>query len=613
MNSFIRLLKYIKPYKGLALTNLIFNILAIIFSVVSLTMVIPFLRLLFGTQELINTPPQFSWNVNVFIDYFHYYLSQIIVTYGKSEALLFICILVTALFLLKNLFRYTALHALVPIRVGVVRDIRYQVYNKLLHLPLLYFSEKQKGNLIARMTTDVQEVEWSVMSSIEVIFKDPFNILFFLIAMLIMSPELTLFVIILLPITGLIIGKIGNSLKKYSIIGQQKMGEIISVIDETLGGLRIIKAFTAEQVELEKFKQENDKHGHFLTKIYRKRELSSPLTEFLGALVLVVVMWFGGKLVLTNQGGLDAAVFIAFIAIFSQIIPPAKSISTAFYNIQKGLASLYRIEEILLTENKIKEADNPISVRNFNDEIRYQKVSFSYNTNKNGTQDFVLKNINISIKKGETVALVGPSGSGKSTLIDLIPRFFDPIDGEIFIDNIPIKSARINDLRNLMGIVTQEPILFNDTIYNNIAFGKRNATEEEVINAAKIANAHDFIQETENNYQTNIGDRGCKLSGGQRQRIAIARAILKNPPILILDEATSSLDTESEKLVQDALHNLMKNRTSIVIAHRLSTIQHADRIIVIENGEIIEEGIHSELINFKGTYKKLYELQSFYA
>ena len=608
MNFFNKILNLIKPYWFNGLLNAVFNILAVIFSVVSLTMVIPFLRLLFGTEELVDKAPQLGLSVDSLIDYFYYYLSKIIIEHGRYDALFFICVLVTVLFFLKNLCRYMALHVLAVVRNKAVRDIRNEIYKKMLSLPLGYFSNEKKGDLTARMTSDVQEIEWSVMSSLEVAFRDPVAIILFLFAMLLMSPELTLFVLILLPITGFIIGKVGNSLRKYAELGQSKMGDIISIIDETLSGMRIIKAFNAEEMVLNKFKGESNKHSNFLISMYRKKDLSSPLTEFLGAVVLVMVMWFGGKIVLSDSDGIDAAMFIGFIALFSQIIPPAKSFATAYYHIKKGMASMQRIEEVLQVESNIKDKPDAIEIKGFSDKIEYRGTSFVYDSEN--TQP-VLRNINFELKKGETVALVGPSGGGKSTLADLIPRYYDPTEGDVLIDGVSLRDCKLKSLRALMGIVTQESILFNDSIYNNIAFGKPDASKEEIEEAAKIANAHNFILEFDNGYETNIGDRGGKLSGGQRQRLSIARAILKNPAILILDEATSSLDTESEMLVQEAINKLMENRTSLVIAHRLSTIQHADRIVVIDNGEIVEEGKHEELLNKNGLYRKLHDMQTF--
>jgi len=600
----MRIFKYALPYWRYASLNIVFNILSVLFSLGSLAMVIPFLRLLFGKQDLVLVKPD-SFSMSSIYDYFNYYVSRIIIDYGKVEALIFICILVIILIFLKNFFRYMGMYYLAPVRNGVVKDLRNDLYLKILILPLSYFTEQKKGDIMARMTNDVQEVEWSIMSSLEMIFRDPLNIVIFLIVLLVMSPQLTLFVLVLLPLTALLIGRIGKSLKRSSDKVQKRMGIILSMIEETISGLRIIKAFNAIDYSEEKFKDVNDNYTKMMIKVYRKRDLANPLSEFLGVLVGVVIIWFGGKFVLGKNPSITADVFITYVVIFSQIIPPVKSFVTAFYNIQKGAASADRIQYVLDAEEVIEEKADARTIKEFANEIVYNNVSFTYE------KEQVLSNVQLTIKKGKTIALVGPSGGGKSTMVDLLPRFYDCTKGEIKIDGIPIKDLVISDLRGLMGIVTQESILFNDTVFNNIAFGLKNVKEEDVIEAARIANAHEFIIEMENGYHTFIGDRGSKLSGGQRQRLSIARAILKNPPVLILDEATSSLDTESERLVQDALENLMKNRTSIVIAHRLSTIQHADEIIVLQKGEIVERGKHADLLAQNGMYKKLCDMQSF--
>jgi subfamily B ATP-binding cassette protein MsbA len=479
------------------------------------------------------------------------------------------------------------------------------LHKKMISLPLPFFTEKRKGDLTARLTSDLVEIEWSIMSSLEMIFKDPLNIIIYLLTLIAISSQLTLFVIILFPITGIIIGVIGKSLKKSSKKGQSKMGDLLAIIDENIAGLRIIKAFDVESYINKKFEKESANYKSVMTRLLRKKDLSSPMSEFLSTIVMVIVMWFGGQLVLSGNAGLSAEEFIGYILIFSQIIPPAKSLTSSYYHIQKGSAAAERIYEILDTENEITDIENPKHIKILNNNIEFKNLTFKYANTK------VLNDINFSIKKGKMIALVGESGSGKSTLADLLARFYDVDKGEILIDNTNLKEISIADLKSLMGIVSQESILFNDTIYNNIRLGKINATEDEIIAAAKVANAHHFILETENGYNTNIGDRGNKLSGGQKQRLSIARAILKSPEILILDEATSSLDTESEKLVQEALENLMRSRTSLVIAHRLSTIKNADEIIVLDKGKIIERGSHKELINKSGHYKKLSDLQSF--
>ncbi len=605
MKKFKKILAYAAPYKGYVLLNIIFNIFAVIFELLSLLLFIPFLSLIFGTMQPVLHKPQFAFTKEYLEDLFTYYLSQQIDGSDKTGALILVCILVAALFFLKNLFRYLALYFISTLRNGVVRDIRQKVYAKILSLPLAFFSNERKGDIIASLTNDVQEIEWSILTGIEMVFREPIAIILSLSVMIMISPSLTLFAFILLPVSGFIIGKIGKSLRRTSTKGQNKMGELLSFIEETIGGLRIIKAFTAEDFIFRKFKTLNNDYKNLLLKMSRKRDLASPVSEFLGALVMVALVWYGGKLILNGQGELSGQEFIGYIIIFSRLFPPVKGITSAYSNLQRGAASADRISEILRAENTIREPAQPKTIDTFSDKIEYQNVSFAYESEN------VLNNINFTLNKGKTIALVGESGGGKSTIADLLPRFYDVSQGKITLDGIDIRELSIKNLRQFMGIVTQESILFNDTIFNNIAFGNEQATEEEVVRAAKIANAHEFIMQMPNGYQTNIGDRGNKLSGGQRQRISIARAILKNPPVLILDEATSALDTESEKLVQEALNKLMKNRTSLVIAHRLSTIQHADEILVLQKGKIVERGTHQELLSRQGVYKKLHDLQSF--
>ncbi len=568
-------------------------------------MVVPFLGILFETQEKVYNPPPLSVNATAIKDNFYALISSIIDEKGKVEALLFICILVLITFFFRNLFRYLSLYFLTPIRNGVVHDLRMDLHRKIISLPLPFFTEKRKGDLTARLTSDLVEIEWSIMSSLEMIFKDPLSIIIYLATLIFMSPQLTIFVIILFPITGLIIGFIGKSLQKSSDKGQAKMGSLLSIIDENISGLKIIKAFNAETHINSNFEKESNSYKGIMNSLLRKKDLSSPMSEFLSTIVLVVVMWFGGQLVLGENSILSAQEFIGYILIFSQIIPPAKTLTTSYYYIQKGSASAKRVYEILDAENEITDTENAKQIKLLNNQIDFKNLSFSYEKQQ------VLKDINFTISKGKMIALVGQSGSGKSTLVDLLARFYDTNQGEILIDNNNIKEIALQDLRALMGIVSQESILFNDTIFNNIRLGNITASKQEVIEAAKIANAHGFILETENGYSTNIGDRGDKLSGGQKQRLSIARAILKNPEILILDEATSALDTESERLVQEALDKLMYSRTSLVIAHRLSTIQNADEILVLDKGRIIERGTHQQLIAQNGHYKKLSNLQSF--
>ncbi len=568
-------------------------------------MIIPFLRVLFGQEQVVTVKPDFSLSGNTFNEFVNYYLGQVIDIYGKKEALLIVSGFVIVMILLKNIFFYFSKFVMVPVRNGVIRDLRNQIYKKITELQFSYFSEERKGDIMSKMTNDLKEIEWTIMTSVEMLIRNPLTIIVYLITLIIMSPQLTLFVLILIPISGLIIGTIGRSLKKTSRKAQDQMGILLSNIEETLSGLRIVKAFTAENFVFKKFTEHNEDYNKTMNKVYRKNYLASPMSEFLGVLMITGIMYYGGSLVLNNESALSPEAFIGYIAVFSQIINPAKAFSTAIYNVQKGAASIDRINIILIAENTVTEKRDAISIKEFTKEIEFSNVSFAYENT------FVLKNINLKIEKGQTIALVGQSGSGKSTLVDLIPRFYDVSEGEIKIDGINIKDLKISDLRNLMGNVNQDPILFNDSIRNNIAFGTEDVSDEKIIEAAKIANAHDFIMQTENGYDTNIGDSGTKLSGGQRQRLSIARAVLKNPPIMILDEATSSLDTESEKAVQEALDHLMQNRTSIVIAHRLSTIKNADLICVMHKGEIIERGKHDELIQLNGNYKKLYDLQIF--
>ncbi|MEE4196376.1 MAG: ABC transporter ATP-binding protein [Bacteroidales bacterium] len=605
MKGYRKILEYIFPYWGKGLTSILFALLATVFSLFSFTGVIPFLGILFKNQPIIENPVAWEFNSEALMHNFNYYLSQIILTQGERVALLTVSIMVIVFVLLKTSMQYASNYVMAPLRNGVVRDIRNRLNQKILSLQLSYFTEERKGDIISRMTSDVQEVETSVVRSLNNAIKAPITIIIYLIVLFTTSPFLTLFVLLLLPITGGVIGRIGKSLRRKSEKGQSQLGLILSYIEETLFGLRIIKAFNTEDKIHQRFVQENNSYTRLMNRIWRRKDLAGPFSEFMATAVIVVIMWYGGSMVLNNDAAMSPQTFIFYLVVFSQIITPSKDLSTVYYNVQRGLASLDRIEVILDANIKIIEKTAAKAITEFKSSIDYQKVSFKY------IDDYVLKDINLTIKKGQTIALVGQSGSGKSTLVDLLPRFYDIKEGEIKIDGINIQDLKILDLRNLMGIVSQESILFNDTIYNNIAFGMETASEEDITEAAKVANAHEFILQTENGYQTNIGDRGSKLSGGQRQRISIARAVLKNPPIMILDEATSSLDTESEKLVQDALFKLMKNRTSIVIAHRLSTVRNADEICVLQEGKIVERGKHDELIELKGVYKKLHDLQSF--
>lgn len=606
MKDFFKLLqRFIPPYKGKLIWNFIFNLLSAVFGAFSFVLLIPSLQILFGTKELITQKPVLSLSIESLTNYGDYLISKVVINYSAERALIFIGLFIVITVFLKVGFYYLANFMIVIIRNGVVRDIRSKIYRKVLKLQLGFFSDERKGDIMARLTGDVTEVENSVMNSLDMMIKNPIIIFISVTVMVYMSWSLTLFVFVMFPIAGYIIGRIGKSLKKESRKGQNKMGEILSIIEEDLSGLRIIKAFNAENKMTERFETENTNYYKIMNQLMWRRFLAHPASEFLGTAVIIVVLWYGGKLILNDQSSLDAATFIGYLVFFYNIINPAKAFSTALYSVEKGLASMERIDKILNTETLIKEKPNAKTISGFQDKIVYKNVSFSYNTTP------VLKNVTLEINKGQTVALVGRSGSGKTTLVDLLPRFWDVSAGKITIDNMDLRDLKLRDLRNLIGYVNQEPILFNESFFNNIAFGVEKASEKEVIEAAKIANAHDFIMDSENGYYTTIGDRGDKLSGGQRQRLSIARAVLNNPPILVLDEATSSLDTESERLVQDALEKLMENRTSLVIAHRLSTIKHADVICVMHNGEIVEKGTHNELLKAGGRYKKLHDMQMF--
>ena len=606
MKDFLHLLRrFIPPYKWKLVWNIVFNFLSAIFGAFSFLLLIPSLQILFGTQELVTDKPELNFSISSFSQYADYLISQVIIQYSHEKALVFIGIFIIITVFLKVGFQYLANFMIVVIRNGVVRDIRSKIYRKILKLQLGFFSDERKGDIMARMTGDVTEVENSIMNSLEMMIKNPILIIVSVAVMIYMSWSLTLFVFVMFPIAGYIIGRIGKSLKKESRKGQHKMGEILSVIEEDLSGLRIIKAFNAEKKATERFEKENESYFHIMNQLMWRRFLAHPMSEFLGTTVIIIVLWYGGQLILNQKSSLDAAAFIGYLVFFYNIINPAKAFSTALYSVEKGLASMERIDKILHTEESIKEKPDAVSVSNFSSKIVYNNVSFAYNSTP------VLKDISIEIEKGKTVAFVGRSGSGKTTLVDLLPRFYEVTGGQITLDGTDLRDLKLKDLRNLIGYVNQEPILFNDSFYNNIAFGLKNVTEEQVVHAAKIANAHDFIMATENGYQTTIGDRGDKLSGGQKQRISIARAVMKNPPILILDEATSALDTESERLVQDALLKLMQNRTSLVIAHRLSTIKNADIIYVLHKGEIAEQGTHDKLLASEGRYKKLHKMQMF--
>ena len=605
MKSLRTVYRYVAKYpKGISVYFLL-NILSNIFSVISLGMLSPFLMLIFekkDTVEKVKEANGFLESLNPVNNLKGHLYDIVQRPDGDIKALGLICLLILTFIILKNIFLYLSLFVLVPIRNAIVNEMRRNMYKKVLDLPVGYYNEQRKGDIMSRLTNDLSDVESSIVSLLSTIFKEPVTILIYFAYMIILSPQLTLFLLLFLPVSGLIIGRIGRSLKTSSNIAQVKQGGILSTIEETLGGIRVIKAFNAEGKQFRKFDQQNDEILEIKNKVSRRRDLASPVSEVLGITTVAAVLWYGGRLVLRNDF-LEPNDFLTYIFIFSMVIQPLKTLSAASYNIRKGAASVDRIEQLISEDVSIKEIENPIILTEFKDCIELKNVSFSY------LDKTILENINLKIEKGKSIALVGSSGAGKSTLVDLIPRFHDAIEGEILIDGINIKNYSLKSLRNQLGIVTQEPILFNDTIANNISLGMDNPTEELIINAAQVANAQHFILQKPEGYETSIGERGNKLSGGEKQRITIARAVMKNPPILILDEATSSLDTESEKLVQDAINNLMHNRTSIVIAHRLSTIRNADEIIVMQKGKIVERGNHDSLIALGGFYKKLVTMQ----
>ena len=599
--------RFLPPYRKQVGLNFLFNLLAAIFGAFSFSLLSPVLGILFGTKESVTKLMPWHLSMDALTNNISYFITWVINTYGESRALVYIGLFIVIMVFLKVAFTYLASLMMVGIRNGVVRDVRSRIYHKIVSLPLGFFSDERKGDIMARMTTDVQEIENSVMNSLDMLFKNPVLILISLAYMLYTSWSLTIFVFIMLPLTGAIIGWVGKSLKRQSRKGQNKQGEILSVIDEDISGLRVIKAFNAEEKAIRRFETENENYRQIMNRLMRRYFLAHPMSEFLGTAVIVIVLWYGGNLIISKDAGsLTPQQFIVYLVFFYNIINPAKAFSTALYSVEKGLASVERIDRIMMVKNTIQDKPQAIAKSKFINSIEYRDVSFCYTPGNK-----VIDGIRMTIKKGQTIALVGKSGSGKTTLVDLLPRFWEVTEGQILLDGLDIRDLKIHDLRNLMGNVNQEPILFNESFFNNIAFGVDAATEEDVIRAAKIANAHDFIIATENGYYSTIGDRGDKLSGGQKQRISIARAVLKNPPILILDEATSALDTESEKLVQEALDNLMKNRTSLVIAHRLSTIKNADLICVMLEGQIAEMGTHQELLDLNGHYSRLHQMQVF--
>ena len=607
MKIYFKLLSFAKPFNRFVPKYFILAVLAVIFGLANFTLMIPLLNVIFEKVEVVTivAKPEFALNLDYFKAIFNFYFASIFKTYGQVGALQFVCVVIVVSVFLANLFKYWSQRVLTSMRTHVVKNIRESLFLKITSLHVGYFHSQRKGDLMSSLSNDVNEVENSVVSSVQVIFREPLMIIGYVVLLFSMSVKLTFFTLLVLPISGGVIAWISRKLRKEAEVGQGLLGEMLSIIEETISGIRIIKAFNAQQYVREKFDEQNNKYRGVLKSMWNKRELASPISEFLGISIVVLVILYGGRLVLENQSELNASEFITYIILYSQILIPAKNISTAITNIQRGIASGARIFSVLETDINIVEDKDAIAKTDLKDQIIFKDVSFQYADTK------VLEQINLTVEAGKMIALVGQSGAGKSTMADLLPRFYDVTTGQILIDGIDIRKIKLHDLNQLMGIVTQESILFNDTIFNNIAFGNKSANREAVIAAAKIANADEFIVKLADGYDTNIGDRGSKLSGGQRQRLSIARAVLKNPPILILDEATSALDTESEKLVQDAIHKLMQNRTSIVIAHRLSTIQHADTIVVMQDGKIIEKGKHAELISMNGTYKKLTDMQSF--
>lgn len=611
MNQYRRILKFAAPHQKYIYASLFFNILYSLFQIASLGTILPVLGMLFGTIKMEETivKPIYDGDVGDYFaylkEYSYYFIQHEVQEKGALNVLFWLCIITAFMFLLRNIFRYLGAFTLIFYRVGVTKDLRSAMYNKVLALPVSFFTEQRKGDMMSRMSNDVGEVENNILGSLVDLINSPFMLISTLVTLFYLSPQLTLFSLIVLPIMGTLISLIGKSLKKDSKEAQNELGNIFSIVDETLKSTKIIKIFNADKLLSNRFSNSMSKWIANSVSLGRKKELASPTSEFLGALTFLIITWYGGKEIIVNKS-ISPEDFLVFLGIFFQILPPIKSLSSSISNVQKGEASLVRVMEILDADVKVDEIPNPIAINDLNTGISFKNIGFYYNQDRT-----ILKNFNLDIKKGQTIALVGQSGSGKTTIANLLTRFYDVTEGSIEIDGENIKNLNLKDYRSLLGMVTQESVLFNDSVYNNIAMGKENATREEIIEAAKIANAHNFIESLPQGYDTNIGDDGGKLSGGQKQRVSIARAVLKNPPIMILDEATSALDTESERFVQDALEKMMKNRTSLVIAHRLSTIQKADHIVVMERGEIVEQGSHQQLMDNNNVYRKLVELQNF--
>lgn len=608
MKDFFKLLlRFVPPYKNYLFLNIFFNLLAAILTLFSFAIIIPILEMLFEvkTTTYAYMPLDGASLKDVVVNNFYYYTQVAIEQWGQSTALMLLAVVLVVMTMFKTGSAYLSSYFIIPIRSGIVRDIRNYMYDKIVSLPISFFTTERKGDVMARMSGDVTEIEVSIMASLEMLFKNPVMIIACLAMMIAVSWQLTIFVLVLLPVAGYIMGQVGKKLKKKSLEGQNQWGVLLATIEETLGGLRIIKAFNAEGKIKGRFHGQNQKYYHISNRLNRRYSLAHPMSEFLGTATIAIVLWFGGSLILSGDSDINAAQFIYYLVIFYSIINPAKELSKAVYSIQKGLASMQRVDKILNADNPIKDPESPVEIKTKECNIEYKNIRFKYN------QDWVINDVSLSIPYGSTIAIVGQSGSGKSTLADLLPRFYDVNEGQICINGEDIRNYKVRDLRSLMGNVNQEAILFNDSFYNNITFGVENATMEQVIQAAKVANAYDFIIASEEGFDTCIGDRGCRLSGGQRQRISIARAILKNPPILILDEATSALDTESERSVQEALDRLMANRTTLVIAHRLSTIMNANQICVMHEGKIVEKGTHEELLQLNGYYKHLVDMQKF--